>query len=411
CFVKRWRPIWKSLPFLTFVSDPRLDGAMKGDRFMDFVSRELMLRDDSDIQTLTVSWLDFLEEGVNISNTVNTWIFSAIRRKIKELVLSININSNQMFKFPFKSSGVLVCFFVTGIIFLQQDQHSTNNFLKSCPALESLTIRNCLIGDIKYASITLKHFKIEYSYFAKILVRPGLLYCKSCMTLLYGLNFLNSLVKVNIETMVQETKNDPFTYSELPGVFKDLISGSSMTMLRDLRYAKDLTLSPRVVEIISRSPDLSKTCLYRFANLRCMELHTFLSKDCIRAILYLLKISPNVESLSLRIDKDCFAEQPRYQYCDEIKIDSENIGDYWEPRLALPCMPLHLKSIVLECVMGTVNELKFLEILLKNSVKLEKVVLFSTWEGPGYIAERLMKFGAKLQSFPKASSRVSIVSF
>ncbi|XP_026387035.1 uncharacterized protein LOC113282263 [Papaver somniferum] len=180
-----------------------------------------------------------------------------------------------------------------------------------------------------------------------------------------------------------------------------------MLMLEKFHNVKDLTLSSRFIQIISRSLNLSKTQPPQLANLRCMWLHTFLSKGCAQSIFYSLRISPKIESLSVHIAKDCFAEQSADLYWDEINFPPENIEDYWKPGLTSPCEPSHLKVVELVDVYGSVNELRFIEIFLKYAVKLEKVVLYWNRDGSANLMERIMKFEEKLRSFPRASSRVS----
>ncbi|OVA14427.1 F-box domain [Macleaya cordata] len=95
----------------------------------------------------------------------------------------------------------------------------------------------------------------------------------------------------------------------------------------------------------------------------------------------------------------------------EITFSSGNIGDYWEAGLSLPCMLHHLKFVEIREVLGCVNELKLLEILLKNSIVLEKVILFSsTSEQNSRSRERrIMKFSETLITFPRASTSTLIL--
>ncbi|KAL5699284.1 hypothetical protein ACHQM5_030212 [Ranunculus cassubicifolius] len=67
---------------------------------------------------------------------------------------------------------------------------------------------------------------------------------------------------------------------------------------------------------------------------------------------------------------------------------------------------LHLKYVYIRHVNGYPNELKFLEILLENSIVLEKIVIsFVLIISP----DIQIKFIEELLSLPRASSNVTIL--
>ncbi|KAI3982460.1 hypothetical protein MKX01_018583, partial [Papaver californicum] len=367
--------------------------------FRDFVTTALVLHDDTDIHTLTVLWVDHLNIDIDICDALNTWALYAVKRKVKELVflrfncesltdLDLYLGSMCRSTLCLPESICLPNLKSVKFQGLHVNEVLMNKFFSSCPALESATITNCLVGDLQIVSHTLKHFALSYSSFNAtvyevanfvLLFAPNLDFfdIKCHLSQLFG--FFNSLVKADVEMIVQEKRNNPYTYSELPDYFK--------------------------------TPDLLKTQPPQLANLRCVQLHTFLSKGCAQAIFYLLRISPKIETLSLRIDKaitrDCFAEQPTDLYCDKIIF----FEDYWKPGLASPCEPLPLKVLELVDINGSVNELRFVEVFLKYAVKLEKVALYVNWDGSANLMERIMKFDEKLRSLPRASSRVSTLFY
>lgn len=141
-----------------------------------------------------------------------------------------------------------------------------------------------------------------------------------------------------------------------------------------------------------------------------MELQTYLRKNCFPAIAYLLKISPKLESLYIQINKDYSDEPLVYPFCDEIISDPQNVGDDWETEVSLPCMMHHLKFVKLIPVQGRINELKFLELLLRNAAVLERVILCCEW-GPGKTTTRLTNFCEKLHTFSRVSSAVTFMCF
>ncbi|KAI3969556.1 hypothetical protein MKX01_020117, partial [Papaver californicum] len=81
---------------------------------------------------------------------------------------------------------------------------------------------------------------------------------------------------------------------------------------------------------------------------------------------------------------------------------SANVKDYWKAGLSLPSMSYHLTSIEIKGIEG--------RILLRNSIVLEELVLFSCkcekyCKNPSDDKERRMKkFSKRLLKLPKASA-------
>ncbi|RZC65959.1 hypothetical protein C5167_009643 [Papaver somniferum] len=103
------------------------------------------------------------------------------------------------------------------------------------------------------------------------------------------------------------------------------------------------------------------------------------------------------------------SKHPMYPYFDEeIKVHSADVKDYWKAGLSLPSMLNLLKAVEIEGIEGRINELMFVELLLRNSIVLEELVLFSCncekyCKKPSDDKERRMKkFSKRLLKLPKA---------
>lgn len=139
-----------------------------------------------------------------------------------------------------------------------------------------------------------------------------------------------------------------------------------------------------------------------------------------RTIVYLLTISPNIESL--RLCKNSFTDYPLPpQFGIPDKDDdrivggshrlslSVKVGDDWKAGLPLPCMLLHLKHVSIVGIEGQDNELEFLEFLLKNAVVLEELDMDSYLEDVSPDKKRQMnRYCEKLRTLPRASSSLTI---
>ncbi|KAI3922910.1 hypothetical protein MKW98_007041, partial [Papaver atlanticum] len=147
---------------------------------------------------------------------------------------------------------------------------------------------------------------------------------------------------------------------------EDVESGNLMVrFLSALSDVKYLTLSHRVLKILSNAPDL----LQSQPQLQNMTLETCLSQDCLPGIAYLLKISPNIKSLSLMLDmkpSDVTAEQP---YCDE--SNSGSLEHYWKLEYTLN----YLLAVHITKFRGSANEFNFLRFLFTKAPVLEEVYL------------------------------------
>ncbi|XP_026436547.1 uncharacterized protein LOC113334523 [Papaver somniferum] len=217
----------------------------------------------------------------------------------------------------------------------------------------------------------------------------------------YFLENLSSLVTANIGMRVKNTDQDPTPempkiYSELATDVKKLYGARMVKFLRAVRNVTDLTLSssPGFLEVVSESLDLlAGDPYFQFCNLRFLKAVTWVSRNCMNSIAYLVKISPNIESLFLTI-------QPT-------KSKTNSTGGDWIVGSSFPCLH-YLKFVQIQGIQGCLNELKFLQVLLEKAIVLEKVTLFCYKTKSPKRAAQLMEFEEMLLAYPSASSRVSI---
>ncbi|KAI3965208.1 hypothetical protein MKX01_027699, partial [Papaver californicum] len=80
-----------------------------------------------------------------------------------------------------------------------------------------------------------------------------------------------------------------------------------LKFLGALRKVKELALYEGILEVASGALDLGIQ-LPQFCNLWCLNLTFWLTRGCLRSIVYLLTISPNIESLRLCINS--FTDYP-----------------------------------------------------------------------------------------------------
>ncbi|XP_026396380.1 F-box/LRR-repeat protein At3g03030-like [Papaver somniferum] len=414
--------------------------------FINFVDKVLMLRDNSDIQKFHLKWESDYMYNL-ILRHLNTWITISIKRNVHEISIDLGC-SDLILKIPnslfnSKSLTTLVLKFagfdsditlpssmslprLTSLSlcsFRTKDVNLVNELISSCPVLESLIIRDFLIKDgddsiVIIESSGLKHLEIcndgslaqPHYNMAKIikLVTPNLtsFICKDYMLQEYYIPNLSSLVTADIK--LREVENGDVARGkeaidlELSAeVIGELFPKRIMKFLRVLHNVRELTLSPCFLQVLSQVPNLLGSQPAKFCNLQCLKLETCLTTGCLCAITYLLKISPNIESLFLTSKEWNLAEV-----------------DDWEVTLSSLHTFSHLKFIEFREVYGCENEFRFLEFLFKNASVLEEVVLFFSNREPSPDAvdcrdktRRMKKFGDKLRMLSRASPTLTMLFF
>ncbi|RZC71477.1 hypothetical protein C5167_034636 [Papaver somniferum] len=409
---KRWRYIWTSMPKLNFSnachrreSDDDDDCGDEGvnliNRFQKFVDKELHIeaKPDEDFEiplclytckSLTKLDLELFgfQEGdmdVCISKIILPHCMSLPRLKSLHLRLSY-------------------------VLFT--DEKLTRKFFSSFPNLESLVIAywgpdegGFLDMNLKISLPQLKHFEFnnpeEECNCEVTLHAPSLssFIFNSHLSTSFTLENLSSLVTADVEINVNWKDEMPNSCAQ-----------RLMRFFRGLYKVKILALRHSFIKALGGALVILDTQLLEFYNLRCLELRTYLSKYCLRSIFYVLKNSPNLESVSLQIPQECYYDPQEYPHFDEVKINHENVEDYWYAGLSSQCMIRHLKFVEIDGLRGCIYELKFLEILLKHATVLEKVVLAYHSTKKDWLREkRMKKFNEMLLTFPRASKNINFL--
>ncbi|KAI3952563.1 hypothetical protein MKW92_049498 [Papaver armeniacum] len=236
----------------------------------------------------------------------------------------------------------------------------------------------------------------------------------------YSLQNLSSLVIADISgTSVRKNEDAPPESGLLVEV-KELFAKRAIQLLRAVHNVKDLWLSYLSLEFSSCALGKLDGKLPLYHNLKRMKLQTSLSTDSLSGIAYLLKITPNIESIDIHImqhdiarTKEKFFHKPAVcAYIDQVNL--ADVQSYCQTKLSLPSMlySLNLKSVKIFGAQGLVSELILLALLLKNSVALEQVVVESCTRresNPDLSKRRMKKFSEMLLKLPRAAATISIL--
>ncbi|XP_026436428.1 F-box/LRR-repeat protein At4g14103-like [Papaver somniferum] len=342
---RRYSYLWASLPTLRLSEHSMVsnsdDSFEELNRYIVFVDRLLLLRySSSDIQTFELKWknvgnlLSELDFKYEVTRHVATWIMAAVKHNIQELNLTMWLR--EMIKLPdclftcksltkLRISGFsrdltdfvlpwIPMYFprlrylaLTGVSL--GDENLTSKLFSSCPVLESLVLADCSIK-FDFSSLSLKHFQLDNYYdvcestddydVTVKLSAPNLtsLICKDYMSQDYSLQNLSSLVTADIGMKVSDDYRleTPKAISELATEVKELYGARMAKFIRAVSNVTDLTLSsPGFLEVVSGSFDSLGDPYFQFNNLRFLKVETWVSSNCMNAIAYLVRISPNID--------------------------------------------------------------------------------------------------------------------
>ncbi|KAI3917235.1 hypothetical protein MKW92_046225 [Papaver armeniacum] len=185
---------------------------------------------------------------------------------------------------------------------------------------------------------------------------------------------------------------------------EDLFAKRTIQFLRAAHNVKDLGLSYLSLEFASCA--LGNSQLPQFHNLKRIKLQTSLSTDSLNAIAYLLKITPNVESIVIHTTQHYIARPKGKLYhkpavCPYVdQVNSADVQSYCQTKLSLPSMLHSLKSVKILGAQGL------------NSAALEQVVVESCTlrQSNSDLSKRWMKkFRDMLLKLPRAAATISIL--
>ncbi|KAL5713011.1 hypothetical protein ACHQM5_015130 [Ranunculus cassubicifolius] len=272
---------------------------------------------------------------------------------------------------------------------LHLSTETITSFTSLCPLLEKLTLNGCNIMSNLNVNLTNQHLKFLtiYDYFLK----PSQTELTICAPYLVSLKYwyifprekyqikkLTSLKDVLISDL-RDTDTD-IVYCE-----KD-VCNASVGLLRDLYFVGRLQLSTFLVQVMSVRGVQGIHPLY--LNATCLELETEWRKRELPGISYLLKSSPKLKTLTVKIPESkmgkeikvsnainkCFAfeEKDYWQYEEYDFLSALQNLEYVKIHFLSGTKQIDDVSEVLE-KLG--NKIEFAQFLLKNAKALKKMVI------------------------------------
>ncbi|PIA64222.1 hypothetical protein AQUCO_00100007v1, partial [Aquilegia coerulea] len=393
---KRWDHLWTKVRSLYF-NGPLSRKRTGQEKFISFVNHTLSLVDGDKIEEFS---LDFNQSPSEVMKgeeetemrmfdlDIDRWIRCAARRKVEVLHLNFSYNPSDgppvgvPYKLPahlFNNDSIeelMFCFCSINPIrpiqwnnlkslFLyniQLDDVLIQNILSGTPLLEILRLSEC--NGMRILNVTSPNLKslalclksgpcLELSApFVETLEISGDIEQ-------YRLMNVSSLVDVQVNPEGQTIHEE----------FQTMLQG----LLESVRHAKVIALSTRCLQVMSAleikmPPTSSFGC-------NLLELKTSLTKWQLPGLKLLLRTSPTLQTLIIRMDgKPCKLSLdqellPKYDF-DEVH--------YWSSMLSFPCLRKTLKTVKIFDFSGGSSETALVEFLLKKSLVLQKMIIYNT---------------------------------
>ncbi|KAF8391413.1 hypothetical protein HHK36_023718 [Tetracentron sinense] len=408
---KRWEYLWSSLPVLDFsvpnhdFSDPN---KYPEDEFVYFVDRTLFFYEGSKIRKFR---LDFGYFSGSFASYVDSWIRFVVRKKVEELDLDLSpnlyelpphlCNNDSLAKLrlkycDFRPRGPFSWRLLTSLSLdhIPLSDNLIQDILSGSPSLEYLDLQECRgLMHLNITSPSIKQLIVQYDdhdvydstksdsvleISAPNLQSLGIIgfWCRRCRLM-------------NLQCLVQASLNFRVVTNDFEGCDNIL-----REVLESLHHVKDLTIGSWCIRILSTwelkilpSPPSKR---------KCLTLYTYLMKWDLPGIASLLRSSPDLETLVVKMS---FANRTQ-------DFDGEN---YWNSlKHSFQCLLHNLKTVKIVSFVGRDCEMDLVQFMLKHAMVLEKMVIYSErlpdlkwWKR--FMPEELLEFTQKMLTFSRAS--------
>ncbi|TVU42725.1 hypothetical protein EJB05_09146 [Eragrostis curvula] len=376
----RWRHLWATVRCINIDAK----GFAIERKFIDFVTTLLRHRGCTPLESF---WLSADESAIFLNkfqNTVNMWIGHVLRCKVQALSI-INHDDNgwpitlKLNPHPFTSlylKRLHLCYVDINSLFLTK-------LLTDCPALEDLEMINCEILATEFSSATLKNLSIDYDEFPEFTTyeefRDIVINMPSLVSLRIGSLLCPKLILVEVQSLV--------TASISLGYPQRFTFADACDILGSLPNVKNLELLfPQDVEGKYSLRSDMQLCQTVFTNLTTLSLSGWCLYDDCKVLLYMLKRSPNLETLTLKL-KNWFPGGAA-----ELKSPCDETTE--------PFHCVKLKKIVIICPkrnkrVGMLVTILFANIISPPEINIKPLPGYSLYEGcpPWYDFPHLLNGG------------------
>lgn len=374
------------------------------------------------------------------ANNIDSWIYFAVRKKVKVLDLGILAHGSSSARFDYDLPDVVFTsdsideLKLVNIGLRQQEQvhmkslqtlslttimlndKMIEGILSGCPLLESLSLiqcwgfhkLNCISAKLTKLMIVLGEFEL-----ARLKISgPNLVSLNiSGLKGHVDLRNLSSLLEATLDLCFGGTCPVGGTYCNV---------GS---LLEGLHHANTFTISNWCILVLTLWELKNIHCPSSTRN--CLVLKTMVTKWHLPGIASLLRNSPNLEMLTIHIEEGAWVVPP----ADDLRVGISRIHEdnYWNDETWLKsfdfneeryfdsqpffsCLRNHLKTVKIRGCLSNPSLLLLVKYLLRYSAVLERMEIYMKQSYPSQSSSaELLEFSRKLSTCRKASASAMIV--
>ncbi|XP_022849225.1 putative F-box protein At1g49610 isoform X1 [Olea europaea var. sylvestris] len=405
---KRWKDLWTFVPYIYF--QPK-EGEL--DKFTNFVNRTLMLWKGKKIQKFTIDFKDVYEPSS--CTDLNLWVRFALEHEVEELDLDyffVTLDdrywmTQRLFSgSSIKKLRIMDCNMeVSGKIHWDQlksltintvrwGQDEIDKVLSGSPQLEILIMYTSEKMSIHSGSLKklFIHFDL-HNHFGEEIDSALEIWTPNLQVLeISGRLYCKFFLQVNVPSLVEAT-----LHFSTPG-YDDL----EMVMVRDffqsIHHVEKLSLGSHFIKELSamEKNDLPSPPL----NLKRLSVDTYIGKDVLAGILNLLEISPDLSILEI---------MDLRSYEDGSEFFCRNVGGNFKSQLELrDSFNMRLKTVTITWYVDSTSLFSFIEFVLKNASKLEKMVIQAK-PIDSHPPDLFFEIAQKLLRMPRSSPNAEVV--
>ncbi|CAL8145286.1 unnamed protein product [Prunus armeniaca] len=403
---KRWEYLWTSIPNLNFYKGLFATRSS----LVNIVERALLLRGPADIETFDLTF-PVLDDACR----VNAWIDATVRRNVKKLYLYLHSLKEPFYlphslftsttlvaaeldiPFLFKAPST-VCFSSLRTLSLRSivfSDDSTQQLFSGCPVLEELSIEECKWMNLKFVSICAPQLlRLTITELDPQLSKGS----DGCQIMIFGVSLTYFYYRGELlnEYCFYDSSSPNEAEIHLSYNFTKKLRPTAYRLyklLRGLSSVKELVFSDsNAFEVIlGNAPELvAQMPLFNDLTTLVLEDSVYIDN---KALLTMLQYCSCLETLV---------------FVEGIGLSSDRVEDDGVLEPLPPCFLSHLKMVEVGDFSGDENELNALEILLKNAMVLENMLLACTTEFQGG-PEKKTEIAKQLSNLAKGPESCEVV--
>ncbi|XP_071937476.1 putative F-box protein At1g49610 [Coffea arabica] len=420
---KRWEYLWTEIPNLVYIKMDEKKNEYYPEGFLKFIGETLQFHTCTRIKNFMVKFF-YRDRYIDY---FDTWVGFALKNRAEELSLISVLEGSRYTRAMFYrlytlrrklcTNSVLtklelsLCTFAPNSLISWK---SLKSLSLGCVKLQESILQTIQLGSPRLEYLELKHFtgletiNITSQSVKKLVLRdyhvneyygdfhnPALKVSCPNVCSLEVLGCLETILQLT-DTTFQVEANLDFNLREIGSVTYENCQKMVQSLLESLGSVEKLSIGSWFLQVLSTMEKGNLLCPSSPCKSLTLNVSRSIEREDLYGIVCILESLPNLEVLTLVMSS---ADRPKFL--------NQSIRDNF-PKLngSLNCLQQHLKTVRVINFVQKAHETEFLEYLLENAEKLEKMTIEVSNSVQMLESFQLTK---KLLSFPRASTRAMIL--